>query len=315
MTPAPFDPRAYPAIADAHIRSAGTNADWARVTRTAVDASFAGAETPGAIIAAGRTLLADPGWIEPLLAPMIDALRGDPWFAPGFRVNRDVLRTGIILSDCAQATVSVTVTDAVALAQLQRPGTVVIAGRWSITRYVRGGQALMQRWRARALEPGFSAGTAQPARPLATRALHDGDILVQSPREGHLIVAARSDIVALTVTAKRGAAPLMCEYATGDGAFVRTACGDERTARAELLLAFLRASGRCDAAPRFEQESRHPAFHQRWSAMREWLMLDARAARPRLAEMADSDPNAEVRAAAAATLARLDPMLAPPCPA
>ncbi|QDX27140.1 hypothetical protein FPZ54_14780 [Sphingomonas suaedae] len=315
MNPAPFDPGAYPAILDARARSAAVNTDWSRTTRAAIDARFDGLETPEAIVDAGRALLADSTWVERLFAPMIDALRKDPWFAPGLRVNRDALRTGIIIADCAQATLSATVTSAAALAQLEPPGTMVIAGRWSVTRYVRGGQAEIRRWRAPPAGFDFSARTAEPARTLASRSLEDGDILVQSPCEGHLIVAAHSDIVTLTFTAKRGAAPLMREYATRDGAFVRASCGEDRTARAEMLLSFLRASGRSDAGTQFERESRHPAFHQRWAAMREWLMLDARAARPRLAEMAAADPNDEVRAAAAATLATLDQRLTAPCPA
>jgi hypothetical protein len=44
--------------------------------------------------------------------------------------------------------------------------------------------------------------------------------------------------------------------------------------------------------------------------MREWLMLDARTARPRLAEMAAADPDPGVRTAAAQTLTRLDDRLA-----
>ena len=71
--------------------------------------------------------------------------------------------------------------------------------------------------------------------------------------------------------------------------------------------------GARDAAEAFESASRHPAFHLRWAAMREWLMLDARAARRRLAEMGASDPNAEIRAAARATLPALDRRLGQPC--
>lgn len=315
MNPAPFDPGALPAIVSARTRSAAVNADWSRATRAAIGARFDGLEAPEAIVEAGRALLADSSWIGPLLGPLIDALREDPWFMPSLKVNRDALRTGVIIADCAQATVSATVTSAVALAQLELPGTMVIAGRWTVTRYVRGGRAVIHRWRAPPAGPGFSARTARPARAVASRLLKDGDILVQAPCEGHLIVAANSDIVTLTVTAKLGAAPLMREYATRDGAFVRAACGEDRTARAEMLLSFLRASGRTDAGTQFEAESRHPAFHQRWAAMREWLMLDARSARPRLAEMAATDPNDEVRAAAAATLATLEQRQATPCPA
>ena len=77
----------------------------------------------------------------------------------------------------------------------------------------------------------------------------------------------------------------------------------------KLLLAYLRAARRADAAPAFETATRAPAYFLRWAAMREWLALDARAALPRLRALAH-DTNAEVRAAARATLPQVQAALA-----
>lgn len=295
-------------------RSAPINAAWLAGPAAAAAAAFTGRGDPAEIAAEARTRLADAGWAEALLAPLIQALRADPWFEPPFRVSRDALRTGAVLIDCPAVAISATITSAQALNQLPPPATVVLPGRVTLTRYLHGGKAVMRRWRAAAAGPDFSAAGATAARELPVLALEDGDLVHQDGRAiGHLIVRAERDLVALTATIKPGAAPLMREYAISDGSFVRAASADDGASRTEMLLTFLRVSGRADAAAAFESTSHHPAFHLRWAAMREWLMLDARAARDRLAQMASGDLNAEIRAAASATLPAVDQRLGHLC--
>ena len=261
---------------------------------------FAGLDDAGAILAQARALLADSLWIADLIAPLIDGLRADPWFDPALRLTRDAVRTAVVLADLPEVTLTASVTSATALARRGVPTTVILSGRRAVTRYVRGGEAQVRRW---------CLSDAAPRRcvEVAGLHLHDGALIELDGRcEGRLIVAARRDVVAVTATAKPDAEPLMHEFSAADGRHVRTATADDRASRAELLLALLRASGRSDAGACFDLTSRDPAFHLRWAAMREWLMLDARAARPRLAEMATADPDAGVRAAAGQTLDRLD---------
>lgn len=292
------------------------NARWLAGPAAALAASFAGFDAAEAIEARAAAFLADAGRAETLLAPLIGALRADPWFEPPFKVSRDRLRTGAVLFDGPAVTLSATVTCAAELNRLPLPATVVLPGRVTLTRYVRGGNARMRCWRADPAGADFSAATAAPARETAPRLLGDGMLLRQDGRTaGHLLIRAESDIVALTATIKPGAAPLMREYAVEDGTLLRAACTDDAASRIEMLLTFLRVSGRTDAGPMFDSASRHPAFHLRWAAMREWLMLDGRAARERLAAMAAHDANAEIRAAAAATLPALDARLEQSCPA
>ncbi|WP_423606100.1 hypothetical protein [Sphingomonas sp. MS122] len=311
-----FEPSRHPALIGARARSAPVNAAWLGDTGRLTASRFAGLRDPELIAGQAATLLADPLWVETLLAPLIAAFRDDPWFEPPFRTSRDRLRTGIVLLDSEVVSIAATVISADALRQLPVPATVVVPGRVTLTRYVRGGEARMRRWRVEHAGPDFSAAAEPPAVESAPLLLGDGDVVRQDGRCcGHLIVDASSDIVALIATIKPGAAPLMREYAVADGSFVRAASADEAASRIEMLLAFLRVSGRVDAATAFEQASHHPAFHLRWAAMREWLMLDGRTARRRLAEMGASDLNAEVRAAARATLPALDQRLARSCPA
>lgn len=296
----PFDP----ALADASTDCTSANAAYSAAVRSCIAARFDGLVDADAVLGQARALLADTAWMAGLIAPLTDALRADPWFDPALRITRDPLRTAVVLTDLPCVTLTVSVTSAAALARLDPTATIVLSGRRALTLYLRGGAAEVRRWRL---------AEAGPRRcvEIERRWLHDGDLLeLDGRREGRLIVAARSDVVAVTATAKPGADPLMHEFAIADGRPLRSATADDRASRAELLLALLRASGRSDAGDSFDAMTRDPAFHLRWAAMREWLMLDARAARPRLAEMAATDPDPGVQTAAAQTLARLDARLA-----
>lgn len=309
-----FDPARHPGLAGARKRSASINSEWLSGPIATVAALFADLEDAEEIERRAATWLADLWQVEALLRPLIDALCADPWFEPPFKVSRDRLRTGVALLDCPSIALSVTIICAAELNRLPLPATVVMPGRVTLTRYIRAGKARMRRWRTEPAGPDLSAAGAASARELAPSMLEDGALIRQDGRScGHLFVGAESDIVALAATIKPSAAPLIREYAIADGSFVRAACADEAASRIEMLLTFLRVSGRADASAIFDSASRHPAFHLRWSAMREWLMLDAQAARNRLAEMCTHDPNAEVRAAAAATLPRLDRRLEQQC--
>ncbi len=307
---------AHPDLEGSRQRSTPVNAAWLSGPQRAVVTRFAGLTCPNAVEAVARSLLNDADWIEDLLAALIDALHRDPWFEPPFKVSRDSLRTGIVLLDCDAVSIAATVTSAAVLNRLTPPASVVMPGRITLIRYIRGGNAWMRRWRADIAPADFRAADAAPCREHEPRILTDGMLIRQDGRsDGHLIVQAEHDIVAVTATIKPGASPLMREYAVADGRFMRAASADDTASRIEMLLTFLRVSGRADAAESFEAASRHPAFHVRWAAMREWLMLDARTAHPHLVRMRNSDPNAEIRGAAAATLHILDRRLAQPCPA
>ena len=286
-----FEAVRHPGLAGARARSAPVNACWLAGPAAAAADEFAGTTDAGEIEKRAAAFLADPGRTETMLAPLIDALRADPWFEPPFKVSRDQLRTGAVLFDCPAVTLSATVTGADALNRLPPTATFVVPGRVTLTLYLSGGKARMRRWQADRAGADFSAASAPPAREIAPCMLEDGALVRQDGRTGgHLLTGAASDIVALTATIKPGADPLVREYAVADGTLVRAACADDTASRIEMLLTFLRVSGRADATDLFEQTSHHPAFHLRWAAMREWLMLDARAAHGRLAAMRADDP-------------------------
>ncbi|MEP9358627.1 hypothetical protein [Sphingomonas sp. KR3-1] len=282
----------------------------------ALEARFADCplDDPGTALARATDLLAASGWAAELLAPLVAALAAEPLFEPPFKASRDGARIGLVLFDSPAVSLSACHSSAAAMRGRGVPASVTFSGRLAVTRYVRAGNATLRRWRAPLAGPDFRAETAPPCAEAPPLRLADGEVHAIDGRcEAQLVTDAQGDLVTLVVTIRAGAAPLMREHATDDGRLLRVASGDDRASRAEMLLAFLRLAGRADAAPRFEEATRDPAFHLRWAAMREWLALDARAALPRLEAMAAEDAHDEVRAAAVQALALVRPRLA--CPA
>ena len=276
----------------------------------AAHAAFADcADAPERAADAAERLLTDPGWAEAMLAPLVEALAVDPLFEPPLKVHRDALRTGAVLFDCPAASIAASVTNAAALAA-RPPATIVFTGRIAVTRTVKAGGARLRRWRTEA--PGLGSATRAPhCTPMAPIALQDDGVhRIDGRTQAQLISGAETDVVTIVATIRAGAAPLMREYAISGGALVRVADADDRPSRTEMLLRFLRAAGRADAGTCFAEATRAPGFHLRWAAMREWLALDARAAAPRLAEMARGDPEAEVREASSRMLPIVERRLA-----
>ncbi|MGN6375768.1 MAG: hypothetical protein ACTHMG_09455 [Sphingomonas sp.] len=264
-----------------------------------------------AVTKRARALLADDGWVAPLLAPLIAAQRGDPWIEPPFKVNREAGKIGAVLYDGPTASVTASVISADWLAAMPRPMALLVPGRLTVVRYIRAGGAKLQLWRADSVDAQFTAAGAAPAMPIGVLTLRDGMVLRLDGRSrGWWLEAGGSDVVTLTAVVKLGAAPLMREYALPRGGFLRCATLDDGAARAQMLLTLLRVTRRADAGDRFAAASHDPAPFLRWSAMREWLALDARAALPRLAAMAEADPNEEVRGAATTTLTMVERNLA-----
>lgn len=264
-----------------------------------------------AIERAISTLFTDSGWVAELIAPLITALAEDPWFEPPFRVARDGLRIGTVLFENAEVSIAATVLSADALVAVPPPRSVVVPGRVTVTRYVRAGDARLRLWQAEPIGADFSAATAKPCVALPDRRLADGDVVrIDGRTQGHVIADATSDVVTLSATLRARTIPYAREYAVASGALDKIATNDDRASRTQMLLAYLRLAGRPGSEACFAAATRDPAFFLRWAAMREWLACEARAALPRLREMAEDDPNAEVRAAANATLAMIEQRLA-----
>ncbi|OQW44511.1 MAG: hypothetical protein A4S16_14310 [Proteobacteria bacterium SG_bin6] len=271
------------------------------------EAALAGLDAADAEAVARQAtlLLDDASWVRVLLAPMVAALDRDPWFEPPLRVQREGGRIGAVLFEHPVLTITGSV-----VAPPARPAdSLVVPGRMSVVRYQRGsGQILL--WRTEVAGPDFRAASAPPLVPAGAVRLRDGLVRrIDGRTHAQAIEGARAPLVMITATIAADAAPFARDFDRASGRLLRVAALDHGASRAQLLLAYLRAARRVDAAPAFEIATRAPAYFLRWAAMREWLALDARAALPRLRELAH-DTNAEVRTAARATLPQVEAALA-----
>jgi hypothetical protein len=267
-------------------------------------------EDAGQLTDAAERLLADDAWVGEMLTPLIAAAQADPLFEPPLEAQRDAVRFSTVLFDQPTVTITATVLSADALAVAGPARSVTVAGRRSVIRYVRAGEARRQLWTAEPAGADFRAAGARHAVLASDQPLEDGMVVrLDGGTQGQVLGGATSDIVTISVTIRPGASAYVREYAVADGALLRCAMLDERPARTQMLLAYLRLAERLDAGPCFAAAARDDAFFLRWPAMREWLALDARAALPGLRGMAAGDPHDEVRGAAHATLAMIEARL------
>jgi hypothetical protein len=267
--------------------------------------TFAGNDA-GHLAAAAERLLTEDNWLAGLLTPMIAEMRAEPLLEPPVEAQRDAVRFSTILFAQPTVTITATILSADALAVAVPARSVTIAGRVSVIRYVRGGGARRALWTTEPAAADFRAADAAPCTLTLDEPLGDGMVVRLDGRtQGQVISGATSDVVTVTATVRPGASAYVREYAIADGALLRCAMLDERPARTQMLLTYLRLAGRTDAASCFAAAVRDDAFFVRWPAMREWLALDAPTALPHLRIMAQADPHAEVRTVARATLAMI----------
>lgn len=276
--------------------------------RTLADA-FAGCAPEDAEEAAARAerLFADIGWLERIFDSLLGEMARVPLLDPPLRAGRDRAQAALVLHDGPVAHVALRMERRDAMPDPEKlPVTLVVPGRVTITRHVRPGGVRLLRWHVGTVGPDFTRAAAAPARALPAIVPAPGAVLRCDGRcEGEIAVGGSGCRLALVAEIKAGAAPLARGYRIADGALVQIVSADDAASRSEMLLAYLRHAGRRDAGARFDAATRDRAFHTRWAAMREWLLLDRAAAWPRLTEMAVSDAHPDVRAAAAQTMRRV----------
>ncbi|GAA0736155.1 hypothetical protein [Sphingomonas japonica] len=264
--------------------------------RAAIDASFADCTSAAQVADVAEQWFTDDAWVAELLAPLVAEVRAWPLLDVPLKVSRDGSRTGAVLFENAVVSISASVIDACALAAAAQRASVVASGRMTVTRYIRAHGAKLRRW---TVEGDGMRVVEQPSCLLADGAILrcDGRVTAQA------IEAPRHDVVQLVAHVRIDAAATMREYTVADGCLLRQATLDDGAARTAMLLTLLRHCGRRDAAAQFDAATRDTASPFRWDAMREWIALDAASALPRLEEMALGDSDAQVHAAASATLA------------
>lgn len=271
---------------------------------------------PDQAIARLRPWLADPRWLGIRLAEALALLAADPFARPPLRiVGGGGGPGGLILAECGAIRLSLQLLPFEAAAA---PTTALfVPGRAAIRVLAAGGARLtLHHVALSAAEEGgaFTAAGASPCRSDPPRALVAGDMLdLDTARTSFTITGATGDVLLLELAVQPPSPLPMRTYELVSRRLTHLSASRRDSSFRAMALALLREMDRRDAAPLFVEATLAEDFAARWSAMRDLVALDPATARPRLADMATSDPHPEVRRAAVATLALFMPKVSDPC--
>jgi hypothetical protein len=266
------------------------------------------AAAPDAIFAALAPWLADTSWAQHRLSEALALCATHPFAMPPLRIFSGGALSGLILAERLPITLSLMIRPFNQPAP--RAPSVIFSPGHGLTRIIRSGGASISRYyvalSADELAGGFRAAAAAPLERGESGPVTDGTMIrVDQQRESFNLTTGSGDLVMLQLFVHRPSRVPMREYDPDSRRLVRVAAAGRATSFRQMGLAVLRAFGRSDAAPLFAAALADDDFAMRWQVMREFLALAPDAALPHLAAMDEADPHAEVRAAAAATLALL----------
>lgn len=268
-------------------------------------------EPPTVAIAALAPWLADSDWLARRLGEAAALLAADRFASPPLRpIGGGESAGGLLVAEHGAVRLT-----------LQFEGFEHGARSPAIARFVPGGAAIrflaaggasIRRHRvavsAAEEEGAFTAAAASRCRSEAARPLVAGEeLILDTARESFTLADATGDILFLELAVQPPSPLPVRAYDLASGRLVHLSSARRDASFRQMGLGLLRAFDRRDAAPLFAAEIESGDFAARWAAMRELVALDPITARPHLVRMAASDPHPEVRRAAAATLALLEP--------
>lgn len=303
--------------------AAALESRW-RAADTAPDGLFAAIDSvadlaPEDALAALASWLADPRWLRVRLSEALQLLGADLFARPPLRpVGDGAGAGGLILAERGAVRLSLQMHPIERTAGTSATA-LFIPGVAAIHVLADGGAALCRHRVAvsAAEEAGnFTAVGAAPCHSAPPRPLVAGEMLrFDTARDSFTLSGATGDVLLLELAIQPPSPLPIRTYDIASGRLVRVSASRRDSSFRQMALALLRTFGRTDAGPLFAAATQAKDFAARWSAMREFVALDARAAHPHLARMAAADPHPEIRHAAAATLALCASREPAPCPA
>lgn len=257
-----------------------------------------------------RPWLTNQSWVGAFITQGCATLRNDPLAAVQFRLVQGRVVHGLALLATAMADVTLGWVDSLTL-PLARDPYITLLSNLSVVCVIRAGGLMVQHHQLHATPDGDRLRGSPP------RMLADGEIIATDGRHECLTMhTASSDAVLLRFNLRLMPPLPERAYDADNGRLIKCGMGDDKISRMMPLLSVPRLAGRAAAAAdHLAQLATHPDPVLRWTAMREWLVADTRAAVRHLRIMSTADPDSGVRRAAAATLAIVHPAEAQPCPA
>ncbi|WP_338426425.1 HEAT repeat domain-containing protein [Sphingopyxis kveilinensis] len=267
-------------------------------------------EPPDHAIARLLPWLTDTSWLHDRLGEALALLAADPFARPPLRPvgGGDDGSGGLIIAERGPVRVALHIHPAAAAAPTH---AVFVPGRAAIRVLAAAGASLcLHEVAVSAAEEagGFTASAAAACRSIPPRKLVDGEIFHHdTARQSYHLACAHGDVLLLELAVQPPAPLPFRSYDLATGRLAHVSASQRDASFRTMALTLLRHLGRPDAAPLFLAETQADDFALRWHAMRELIALAPAAALPRLAAMAATDPHPEVRRAAQATLALLQP--------
>jgi HEAT repeats len=282
--------------------------DQPLVTRLRREVADLSPRTSEGLIGAARRFMERTAELDAMMAELIDGCRADPFFRPPFHPLVDEVYNGLLLYHHPDLSISLGVTgvDKLAAKKTGRkgPASIKFTGYATLLRFLKAGDATLSLWEAPEIGDNFAAAEAGRCRLVECRRIEDGEeFVIDGRRQSFVIEHAKGDMLFLQAVVRVDCAPVSVEYDSDSLEFVGASSTDEASSRLQMMVSLLRALGRADAFPLFEEALKSPQFYTRWHVMREMLAMDADAALPSLRRMAEADPHPDIRDAAGQTLA------------
>lgn len=258
------------------------------------------------------TLFDNDAWVDVLVDSLARPMRADPFFQPPFPALSSPLSSGLLVFEDEHVSIAASVSRAGQMAAKKHgasgSGSIHFNGQVNVLKFVHAGDATLSFWEAPPISAEFSATQAGRCRRTGSRRLQDGALLVVDGRsQSYVIDHLRANLLVLQAAIKVDQAPLAVEYDAQTGAYLGCNATDDADSRIQMLTTLVRKLGRDDAFEELVAHLDHPRFFVRWHVMRELIGIDVRAALPHLRRLAKGDPHRDVRQAATATLAQIEP--------
>lgn len=292
--------------------AAGLDADWRAEDETgdgllaAIDA--VSSLPPEEAIDHLLPQLADTRWLAARLTAATAMLAAEPFARPPLRIVGGG-PGGILLAE--RGAIRLTLRLYRFEASAAPPIALFVPGHAALRILVPGGARLRHHHVAVTADEeagAFTAVAAASCRSDAPVSLAADQILrFDTARSSFAIEGQSGDLLMLELAVQPPSRLPIRAYDIATGRLIHVAASRRDSSFRQMALALLRAFGCGEALPLFVAETRADDFAARWNAMRELVALAPVAARPHLAAMAASDPHPEVRCAAAATAALLEP--------
>lgn len=250
-------------------------------------------------------------FIESELLHELQDISENSLYAPPFHAISEGSFKGMTLYNGTDALVAVTTVEPDDFLHGKRGSghgerSVAFAGIDGYIRFIKAGGLKITRWYSPLIDSTTELGGHITCTKGETITINDGDeIRMAGGRETVVFESCDSSFTMLQISTRETRSPVVPEYEVSSQRLIACSAADQKSSRLQMLSSLVRILNGPASPALQDRLTRHKDHFVRWHTMREWVCKNTEEARPRLEEMAASDPNPQVRAAAATTLTML----------